>query len=60
MYKDEKLYHEFLIRLDNELTDKLVQFTKENDMKITGVVRQSLRQFFKREEIKRPTISVNR
>ena len=60
MYKDEKLYHEFLIRLDNELTDKLVQFTKENDMKITGVVRQSLRQFFKREEIKRPTVSVNR
>jgi len=58
MYKDEKLYHEFLIRLDNELTDKLVQFTKENDMKITGVVRQSLRQFFKREEIKRPTIRV--
>ena len=60
MYKDEKLYHEFLIRLDNELTDKLVQFTKENDMKITGVVRQSLRQFFNREEIKRPTVSVNR
>jgi len=44
-----KLYHEYLIRLDDELSTKLVHFTKENDMKITGVVRRSLRQFFENE-----------
>ena len=58
MYKDEKLYHEYLIRLDNELTDKLIHFTKENDMKITAVVRKSLKQFFQNEEIKeQPTVT---
>jgi hypothetical protein len=47
-----KLYHEYLIRLDDELSNKLVHFTKENDMKIVGVVRRSLRQFFEKEEQK--------
>jgi len=60
MYKDEKLYHEYLIRLDDELSSKLVHFSKENDLKITGVVRQSLRQFFKNEEIERPPIRVKK
>jgi len=46
---ESKLYHEYLIRLDDELSTKLVHFTKENDMKITGVVRRSLRQFFENE-----------
>jgi len=49
---EDKLYHEYLIRLDDELSSKLVHFTKENDMKITGVVRRSLRQFFQNEELK--------
>lgn len=47
---DGKLYHhEYLIRLDNELSDKLVQFSKVNDMTLTGTVRRSLRQFFENE-----------
>lgn len=49
---ESKLYHEYLIRLDDELSTKLVHFTKEKDMKITGVVRQSLRRFFENEERK--------
>ena len=55
-----KLYHEYLIRLDDELSTKLVHFTKENDMKITGVVRRSLRKFFENElqkEVKRNDIT---
>ena len=49
---ESKLYHEYLIRLDDELSTKLVHFTKENDMKIVGVVRQSLRRFFENEDRK--------
>ena len=55
---DMKLYHEYLIRLDDELSSKLVHFTQENDMKITGVVRRSLRQFFDNEESKSQTDTV--
>ena len=47
-------YHEFLIRLDNELSEKLVHFSKENDMTLTGTVRRSLRQFFNNEEPPKP------
>ena len=55
---DMKLYHEYLIRLDDELSTKLVHFTQENDMKITGVIRRSLRQFFHNEESKSQTDTV--
>jgi predicted transcriptional regulator len=53
---ESKLYHEYLIRLDDELSTKLVHFSKENEMKYTGVIRKSLRQFFENElqkEVKR-------
>ena len=46
MENESKLHHEFLIRLDNDLSDKLYNHAQENDMKITGVVRRSLRLFF--------------
>ena len=61
MIADEsKLYHDYLIRLDNELSTKLVHFSHENDMKLTGVVRKSLRQFFEKEENKYQTESVKK
>jgi hypothetical protein len=47
-------YHEYLIRLDNELSEKLVHFSKENDMTLTGTVRRSLRQLFNNEEPHEP------
>ena len=49
---DTRIYHNYLISLDDDLSTKLVHFSKENDMKITGVVRRSLRQFFEQEETK--------
>jgi hypothetical protein len=52
---EDVLYHQYLIRLDNELSRKMIQFTKENDMKLTGLIRKSLRQFFKNEETKDQT-----
>jgi len=44
-----KLYHEYIIRLDDELSTKLIHYTKKYDMKIVGVIRRSLRQFFENE-----------
>jgi predicted transcriptional regulator len=52
---EDVIYHQYLIRLDDELSRKMVQFTKENDMKLTGLIRKSLRQFFKNEELKEQT-----
>ena len=46
---DERLYHQFLVRLDNELTEKLYNHATENDMKLTGVFRESLREYFQNE-----------
>jgi predicted transcriptional regulator len=55
---ENRLYHEYLIRLDDDLSTKLVHFSKENDMKITGVVRRSLKQFFQNEEYNEKTETV--
>jgi hypothetical protein len=55
---ENRLYHEYLIRLDDELSTKLVHFTKKNDMTLTGTVRKSLRQFLQNEEFKEPTVPV--
>ena len=49
---EEKLYHQYLIRLDDELSTKLQHHAVENDMKITGVIRRSLRKYFANEEVK--------
>ena len=43
-------YHQYLIRLDDELSQKLVHFSKLNEMTLTGTIRKSLRQFFQNEE----------
>lgn len=55
-----KLYHEFIIRLDDELSTKLVHFSRQNDMTLTGTVRRSLRQFFQNEESLLPIQSVKK
>lgn len=58
---DGKLYHyhEYLIRLDNELSEKLVHFSRLNDMTLTGTVRRSLRQFFENESQESDTSTKN-
>jgi len=47
---ENRSFHEYLIRLDDDLSTKLVHFSEEHDMKYTGVIRRSLRQFFQNEE----------
>lgn len=48
-------YHQYLIRLDDELSQKLVHFSKLNEMTLTGTIRKSLRQFFQNEECQETT-----
>jgi predicted transcriptional regulator len=49
---DEKLYHKFLVLLDNDLTEKLYNHAEEYDMKLSAVIRRSLRIYLQDEEKK--------
>ena len=49
---DEKLYHKFLVLLYNELTEKLYNHAEEYDMKLSAVIRRSLRIYLQDEEKK--------
>ena len=50
---DDKLYHKLLIRLDNELSERLYNHATENDMKLSGVIRQSLRRYLQQHEMRK-------
>lgn len=52
---ESRLNHQYLIRLDDELSQKLVHYSKLNEMTLTGTIRRSLRQFFQNEDCKEPT-----
>ena len=52
---EKKFNHQYLIRLDDELSQKLVHFSKLNEMTLTGTIRKSLRQFFQNEECQETT-----
>ena len=43
---ENRLYHLHLVRLNDELEEKLMNHIEENDTTIAGTVRQSLRKFF--------------
>jgi len=48
--KRGKLKNQLLIRMDDELTGRLIFYSEVNDMSLSSIVRRSLRQFFEREE----------
>ena len=60
MENESKINHEYLIRLDDELSNKLIHYSRENDMTITGSVRKSLRHFFVNEGLTGVTRMVKR
>lgn len=49
---DDKMYHKVLVKLDLNLTEKLFNHAKENDMSLSGVIRQSLRKYLHPEDNK--------
>jgi predicted transcriptional regulator len=49
---EEKLYHQHLFRLDDNLNAKLMNHMDEFDMTMSGIIRRSLRMFFEKEAIK--------
>lgn len=55
MENEEKLYHRHLVRIDDELDQKLMNHIEVYDMTIAGVIRQSLRKYFENEELKKQT-----
>jgi len=57
--KKSKLNHQLLIRLDDDLTSKLNNHSKVNDMSLSSIIRRSLRQFFEREVTVKPVKNNN-
>ena len=47
---DNRLYHKIMIRMDNELMEKLYNYAADADMKLSGIIRRSLRQYLQKEE----------
>lgn len=46
---EEKLYHQHLFRLDDDLNTRLIHDMEENGFSLSGIVRRSLRMFLDRE-----------
>ena len=46
-------YRSFKMILDKSLSDKVLQYTQSNEIKITGLLRLALRDFFQAQEGKR-------
>jgi len=43
-------YKSFKMILDKSLSDKVTQYAQSNEMKITGILRLALRDFFESKE----------
>ena len=43
-------YKSFKIILDKSLTEKVINYAQTNEMKITGILRLALRDFFEARE----------
>jgi len=48
-------YRSFKLILDKSLSEKVLEYAQQNEMKITGILRKSLRDFFDAEEKKQNT-----
>lgn len=46
------LDHQFLVRLDEKIIEKLRHYAMGNDMSMGAIVRRSLKKFFENEELK--------
>ena len=45
-------YKSFKMILDKSLSEKVINYAKQNEMKLTGILRRALRNFFETEEKK--------
>jgi len=46
---EDKLYHQHLFRLDDDLNTRLIHHMEENGFSLSGIVRRSLRMFLEQE-----------
>ena len=45
-------YKSFKMILDKSLSEKVINYAQQNEMKLTGILRRALRDFFESEEMK--------
>ena len=43
-------YRQFKVILDKALTEKAINYTQQNEMKLTGLLRLALKDFFESKE----------
>ena len=43
-------YRQFKVILDKALTEKVINYTQQNEMKLTGLLRLALKDFFESKE----------
>ncbi len=53
--EERQNYRQFKMILDKSLSKKVLDYAQQNEMKITGILRKSLRDFFDAEEKKQQT-----
>ena len=47
-------YRQFKLILDKSLSEKIINYTQSNEMKITGLLRLALKDFFESREKQQP------
>ena len=45
-------YKSFKMILDKSLSEKVINYAQQKEMKLTGILRRALRDFFESEEMK--------
>lgn len=46
---EDKLYHQHLFRLDDDLNTRLIHHMEENGFSLSGIIRRSLQMFLEQE-----------
>ena len=50
-------YKSFKMILDKSLSEKVINYAQQNEMKLTGILRRALRDFFESEEMKQKQVN---
>ena len=53
-------YRQFKVILDKALTEKVINYTQQNEMKLTGLLRLALKDFFESKETSNKNKKTNR
>lgn len=56
---EEKLYHQHLFRLDDDLNARLLNHMEEYGFSLSGIVRRSLKMFIESDAVKKDGVEIS-